>query len=101
MILAATCADGKHGNRADDTCSCVCHSRAIQSAHPLKLTTLQIGRMGEMLVQYKLLQHGIDSAAMTTDVGVDLVVYAPTCSRSFTMQVKANLSPKPGGGKGA
>jgi hypothetical protein len=30
-----------------------------------------------LLVQYQLLKMGIDSARMTTDAGVDLVVYAP------------------------
>jgi hypothetical protein len=66
-----------------------------------RLTTQQIGRLGELLVQYELLRHGIESAPMTTDAGVDLVAYSEIRARSFTIQVKTNLTPKPGGGKGA
>lgn len=66
-----------------------------------RLTTQQIGRLGELLVQYELLRHGIDSAPMTTDSGIDLVAYSPDKKSSFTIQVKTNLKPKPGGGKGA
>lgn len=32
-------------------------------------------------MQYQLLKMGIDSARMTTDAGVDLVVYAPGTDR--------------------
>lgn len=63
-------------------------------------TTAQIGRCGELLVQYRLLKHGIDSAPMTTDAGIDLVAYAPISHKAMTIQVKANLRPKPGGGRG-
>jgi hypothetical protein len=66
-----------------------------------KLTAQQIGRLGELLVQYELLRCGIDSALMTTDAGVDLVAYSGMRGRSITIQVKTNLAPKPGGGKGA
>jgi hypothetical protein len=66
-----------------------------------KLSTQQIGRLGELLVQYELLRYGIESAPMTTDTGVDLVAYSDIRGRSFTIQVKTNLAPKPGGGKGA
>jgi len=66
-----------------------------------RLTTQQIGRLGELLVQYELLQLGIDSAPMTTDAGVDLVAYSADKQRAFTIQVKTNLAPKPGGGKGS
>ena len=66
-----------------------------------KLSTQQIGRLGELLVQYELLRYGIESAPMTTDAGVDLVAYSDIRGRSFTIQVKTNLAPKPGGGKGA
>ena len=52
-------------------------------------------------MQYELLRLGIDSSPMTTDSGIDLVAYSPDKRRSFTIQVKANLAPKPGGGKGA
>jgi hypothetical protein len=38
---------------------------------------------------------------MTTDTGVDLVAYSETRGRPFTIQVKTNFAPKPGGGKGA
>lgn len=69
--------------------------------NPRRLTTQQIGRLGELLVQYELLRHGIDSAPMTTDSGIDLVAYSPDKKRSFTIQVKTNLAPKPGGGKGS
>jgi hypothetical protein len=41
------------------------------------MSTQHIGAAGELLVQYQLLKMGIDSARMTTDAGVDLVVYAP------------------------
>lgn len=34
-------------------------------------TKSQIGRCGELLVQYHLLKLGIESAPMTTDSGVD------------------------------
>jgi hypothetical protein len=68
---------------------------------PRKLTTQQIGRLGELLVQFELLRCGIESAPMTTDTGVDLVAYSAISGRSFTIQVKASLKPKPGGGKGA
>ena len=40
-----------------------------------KLATQQIGRCGELLVQYILLKHRIESAPLTTDVGIDLVAY--------------------------
>jgi hypothetical protein len=73
----------------------------VSGAVARRLTTQQIGRLGELLVQYELLRHGIDSAPMTTDAGIDLVAYSGVKGRSFTIQVKTNLSPKPGGGKGA
>jgi len=60
----------------------------------------QIGRCGELLVQYRLLLRGVESAPMTTDAGIDLVAYAPSVERPFSIQVKTNLKPKPGGGKG-
>lgn len=73
----------------------------MRQENPRRLTTQQIGRLGELLVQYELLRHGIDSAPMTTDTGIDLVAYSPDKKSSFTIQVKTNLAPKPGGGKGA
>src|SRR6267154_2155816 len=66
----------------------------------MRLTTAQIGRAGELLVQYRLLLLGIDSAPMSTDTGIDLVAYSPIAKQPLTIQVKSNLKPKPGGGKG-
>ena len=60
----------------------------------------QIGRSGELLVQYTLLLNGIDSSPMTTDYGIDLVAFSPSKKKSMTIQIKSNLKPKPGGGKG-
>ena len=59
----------------------------------MKKTTQHIGAAGELLVQYKLLKFGIDSAAMTTDSGIDLVAYSPKNNRSFTIQVKTKEKP--------
>ena len=66
----------------------------------MTLSTAQIGKAGEVLVQYRLLLMGIESAPMTTDAGVDLVAYAPGREEALTIQVKTNLKAKPGGGKG-
>lgn len=60
----------------------------------------QIGKCGELLVQYQLLLRGIESAPLTTDSGIDLVAYSPRNARPVTIQVKANLRAKAGGGKG-
>lgn len=65
-----------------------------------KLSTQQIGKLGELLVQYRFLSFGIESASLTTDSGIDLVAYANSRNTAFTIQVKTNLKPKPGGGKG-
>lgn len=62
------------------------------------LKTAQIGRLGELLVQMKLLENGIDSAPTTTDSGIDLLALGPVGTRSI--QVKTNLRPKPSGGVG-
>lgn len=43
----------------------------------IKLGTQAIGAAGELLVQYQLLKLGIDSARLTTDSGIDLVMYVP------------------------
>lgn len=64
------------------------------------MTTQHIGAAGELLVQYQLLKIGIDSARLTTDAGIDLVVCAPSNAEATTVQVKANLAAKPAGGKG-
>lgn len=66
----------------------------------LKLSTQQIGKLGELLVQYRLLLIGVESAHLTTDSGIDLVAYSPGKKEAITIQVKTNLQPKPGGGKG-
>ncbi|KZS72151.1 hypothetical protein A4G26_24455 [Mycobacterium kansasii] len=67
---------------------------------PIKLGTQAIGAAGELLVQYQLLKLGIDSARLTTDSGIDLVMYVPDSLDAHTVQVKANLGSKPAGGKG-
>ena len=64
-------------------------------------TTQHIGSAGELLVQYRLLKLGIDSARMTTDSGIDLVVYSPLRAEAVTVQVKTQTAPSPSGGKGA
>jgi hypothetical protein len=61
----------------------------------------QIGRAGELLVQYKLLIAGIESSQMTTDAGIDLVAFSNKQKKAYTIQVKTNEKPKPGGGKGS
>ena len=68
--------------------------------HHLPLTKAQIGRCGELFVQYALLLRRIESAPMTTDTGIDLVAYSSQTLRPHTIQVKTNLQPKPSGGKG-
>lgn len=64
------------------------------------MSTQHIGAAGELLVQYQLLKLGIDSARLTTDAGIDLVVYSPGDRSATTVQVKTNLAPKPAGGRG-
>jgi len=64
------------------------------------VNTQHIGAAGELLVQYKLLKLGIDSARLSTDAGIDLVVYAPATRTASTVQVKSNFAPKPSGGRG-
>ena len=76
-------------------------TRAKLPSAPITLKTAQIGRCGELLVQYYLLRRGVESAALTTDSGVDLVAYSPESRRPLTIQIKTNLEPKPGGGKGS
>ena len=66
----------------------------------MSLTKAQIGRCGELLVQYELLLLGIESAPLSTDAGIDLVAYSPGKQDARTIQVKANHKPKPSGGKG-
>ena len=66
----------------------------------MPLSTAQIGKCGELLVQYQLLLRGIESAPMSTDTGIDLVTYSPALPHPVTLQVKTNLQSKPGGGRG-
>ena len=66
-----------------------------------KVRTQIIGAAGEALVTYKLLKHEIDSARMTTDAGVDLVMYVPGTRDAATIQVKSQWAPVPAGGKGS
>lgn len=66
----------------------------------MKLSTAQIGKCGELLVQYRLLLLGIESAPMSTDTGIDLVAYSPLRKHPITIQVKTNLKSKPSGGTG-
>ncbi len=56
---------------------------------PAKIGSLSIGAAGELLVQYKLLKLGIDSARLTTDSGIDLVMYIPGTKVAITVQVKS------------
>lgn len=67
---------------------------------PSVLSTQHIGAAGELLVQYKLLKLGLDSARLSTDSGIDLVVYAPGATRATTVQVKTKRVPTPAGGRG-
>ena len=64
----------------------------------VNLKKSQIGKCGELLVQYRLLMSGIESAHLTTDSGIDLVAYSPRNKEPLTIQVKSNKKPKPGGG---
>ena len=60
------------------------------------LSTAQIGKCGELLVQYRLLLLGVESAPMSTETGIDLIAYSPATLQPVTIQVKTNLKPKPG-----
>lgn len=66
----------------------------------MKISTLQIGRCGELLVQRQLLMAGVDSAELTTDTGIDLLAYSNRTQKTQTIQVKTTLEPVPAGGKG-
>ena len=56
----------------------------------VKLASRQIGRCGELLVQYVFLKNGIESAPLTTDVGIDLVAYPGMGEKPLTIQVKTS-----------
>ncbi len=62
-----------------------------------KLGTQAIGAAGELFVQYHLIKRGIDSARLTTDSGIDLVMYVPGTSEAHTVQVKATSTNTPYG----
>lgn len=64
------------------------------------MNTLAIGAAGEILVQYKLLKCGIDSARLTVDDGIDLVMYLSERRVPATIQVKTKKKPVPAGGTG-
>lgn len=64
------------------------------------ISKAQIGKCGELLVQYRLLSYGIESSQMSTDTGIDLVAYSSDQKRARTIQVKTNLRPKASGGRG-
>jgi hypothetical protein len=66
----------------------------------IEKTKQHIGKAGELLVQYKLVKHGVDSSSMTTDSGIDLVAYSPRNIKAYTIQVKTQEKPGKGGGKG-
>lgn len=63
------------------------------------MTTQHIGAAGELLVQYLLVKHDVDTARLTTDAGIDLVAYSPTDHRAKTIQVKTVRAPSPAGGR--
>ena len=50
------------------------YGEARQGASSLK--TAQVGASDVLLIQYQLLKRGIESAPLTTDAGIDLVVYS-------------------------
>jgi hypothetical protein len=64
------------------------------------MNSQQIGRAGELLLQFLLLREGVESAPLTTDAGIDLVAFAPRVGGAVTIQVKTNEHPKQAGGKG-
>ncbi len=71
----------------------------------VKLATQQIGKCGELLVQYMLLKHGVESAPLTTDPGIDLVAFpnvrvSPKERRKpLTIQVKTSTHHSSAGDK--
>ena len=51
-------------------------------------STQQIGKCGELLVQYRLLTWGINTSSLTVDVGVDLVAFDDAGQKIVKIQVK-------------
>ena len=62
-----------------------------------KLGRQAIGAAGELFLQYQLIKRGIDSARLTTDSGIDLVMYVPGSREAHTIQVKATNTNYPNG----
>lgn len=56
----------------------------------MALNKQQVGKCGELLVQYELLRQGIESAPMTTDYGIDLLAFDPETHKAVSIQVKAS-----------
>jgi hypothetical protein len=56
----------------------------------VKLSSQQVGKCGELLVQCKLLKYGIESSHLTTDHGIDLVAFHSSGRRTVTVQVKTS-----------
>jgi len=46
---------------------------------------MNTAQIGALLIQYQLLKRGIVSAPMTTDDGIDLVVYEPKAKEAVTV----------------
>jgi hypothetical protein len=67
---------------------------------PAQLGGQAIGAAGELLVQYRLIKRGIDSARLTTDSGIDLVMYIPGTRDAHTVQIKTIVNPFLDGGTG-
>lgn len=65
----------------------------------VKLVPRQVGRCGELLVQYMLLKYGVESAPLTTDAGIDLVAYSGIRGNPLTIQVKTSTHLGPAGDK--
>jgi len=55
-----------------------------------KLLPVEVGRAGELLVQYRLMKGGISSGQLTIDCGVDVVAYHRQAQRPITIQVKTS-----------
>ena len=60
------------------------HYRLTPKRLSVSLSATQIGRCGDLLVQYELLLRGVESAPLSTDAGVDLVAYAPKAREEQT-----------------
>ncbi len=56
----------------------------------VKLYSQQVGKCGELLVQYRLLKYGIESVHLTTDRGIDLVAFDSVKQKPVTIQVKTS-----------